>query len=208
MSQSLKSAGYCVYALNYGAYEGSDQLGVYGVGPIRASAQELRDYVAQVRAATGAAKVDLVGHSQGGMMPRWFIKNLGGADVVDDLVGLAPSNHGTTLRGVDSPYCPACTEQTAGSEFLTELNSGDESPGAVSYTQIVTRFDEVVIPYTSGYLAPDTDVTNITIQDKCPNDTSEHFRIPYDPPVIELTKNALERTGAADPAYQPVCTTA
>ncbi len=51
-------------------------------------------------AATGAKKVDLVGHSQGGMMPRYYIKNLGGASKVDTLVGLAPSNHGTTLEGL------------------------------------------------------------------------------------------------------------
>jgi triacylglycerol lipase len=209
MSPALKAAGYCVYALDYGAYRGSDAAGVYGVGPIEQSAGELRDYVAQVRSATGAAKVDLVGHSQGGLMPRYYIKNLGGADVVDDLVGLAPSNHGTTNPATipASPFCPACAQQAAGSPFLTALNSGDESPGPVSYTQVVTRFDEVVIPYTSGYLAPDTDVTNITIQDKCPNDTSEHLRLPYDPPAIAITQNALGRTGPADPAYQPPCAT-
>ena len=40
-------------------------------------------------------KVSLVGHSQGGMMPRYYLRFLGGAAKVDDLVGLAPSNHGT-----------------------------------------------------------------------------------------------------------------
>ena len=42
--------------------------------------------------------LDLVGHSQGGMMPRYYVKNLGGAAKVDDLIGLSPSNHGTTTR--------------------------------------------------------------------------------------------------------------
>jgi triacylglycerol esterase/lipase EstA (alpha/beta hydrolase family) len=161
-----------------------------------------------VRAATGAAKVDLVGHSQGGMMPRYYIKNLGGDQVVDDLVGLSPSNHGTTTPLVlaAAPFCPACVEQTAGSPFLTALNSGDETPGPVSYTNVVTRYDEVVTPYTSGYLSPDDDaVTNITLQDKCPNDTSEHLRTPYDPPAIQITKDALARTGPADPAIRPAC---
>src|SRR3954467_5264063 len=94
-SPALKAAGYCVYALDYGSYNGSGLLGIYGVGPIERSAQQLADFVRQVRAVTGAAKVDIVGHSQGGMMPRYFIKFLGGDSVVDDLVGLAPSNHGT-----------------------------------------------------------------------------------------------------------------
>ena len=179
MSPALKRAGYCVYALDYGARNGSGLIGVYGLAEIERSAQQLRDFVADVRARTGAAKVSLVGHSQGGLMPRYFIKNLGGASVVDDLVGLAPSNHGTTNPFAPIAFgCPACRQQVAGSPFLQELNAGDESPGDVSYTQLVTRYDEVVIPYTSGYLAPDANVVNLTLQDKCANDTAEH---PADP---------------------------
>jgi triacylglycerol esterase/lipase EstA (alpha/beta hydrolase family) len=102
MSPALEAAGYCVYALNYGSYNGSGALGVYGIGRIEASARELADFVDSVLAATGASKVDLVGHSQGGMMPRYYIKNLGGDGKVDDLVGLSPSNHGTT-----NPFAPS-----------------------------------------------------------------------------------------------------
>jgi triacylglycerol lipase len=207
MSPALKAAGYCVYALDYGADRGSAALGIYGIGEISRSAHELADFVASVRSLTGAAKVSLVGHSQGGMMPRYFIKNLGGASVVDDLVGLSPSNHGTTnpFAGPAGLYCTACRQQVAGSDFLRALNSGDESPGDVSYTNLVTRYDEVVIPYTSGYLAPDPRVTNITLQDKCPADTSDHLRTPYDTPAIQITLEALGREGPADPAFQPAC---
>jgi triacylglycerol esterase/lipase EstA (alpha/beta hydrolase family) len=53
-----------------------------------------------VLTATGAAKVDIVGHSQGGMMPRYYIRFLGGAATVHTLVGLAPSSHGTTIGGL------------------------------------------------------------------------------------------------------------
>jgi triacylglycerol esterase/lipase EstA (alpha/beta hydrolase family) len=211
MSPALKAAGYCVYALDYGSYNGSGALGIYGVGRIESSARELADYVDSVLAATGASKVDLVGHSQGGMMPRYYVKNLGGDGKVDDLVGLSPSNHGTT-----NPFapplgrtCPACAEQVAGSSFITQLNSGDETPGPVSYTNVATRYDEVVTPYTSAFLHPDDDqVTNITLQDKCPNDTSEHLRTPYDPPAIAITLDALGRAGPADPGFQPPCATA
>ncbi|OEV22738.1 lipase, partial [Streptomyces nanshensis] len=45
-------------------------------------------------------QVDIVGHSQGGMMPRYYLKFLGGAPKVNALVGIAPSNHGTTLSGL------------------------------------------------------------------------------------------------------------
>ena len=47
-------------------------------------------------AATGAGKVDLVGHSQGGMMPRYYLKYLGGAAKIDKLVALSP--RATTAR--------------------------------------------------------------------------------------------------------------
>jgi triacylglycerol lipase len=206
-SPALKAAGYCVFALDYGSWNGSGLLGIYGVGPIARSARQLADFVTHVRTVTGAAKVDIVGHSQGGMMPRYFIKNLGGASEVEDLVGLSPSNHGTT-----NPFavpagiaCPACAQQAAGSAFLQALNSGDESPGPVSYTNLVTRYDEVVIPYTSGYLAPDVGVTNLTLQDKCPTDTTEHLRIIYDPVALQIAMNALGRPGPADPSFQPAC---
>jgi triacylglycerol lipase len=208
MAPALKAAGYCVYALNYGAYNGSGVIGVYGLAEMQRSARELRDFVASVRSQTGAARVSLVGHSQGGLMPRYFIKYLGGADVVEDLVGLAPSNHGTTNPLAPLALnCPACRQQVAGSAFLRDLNAGDETPGAVSYTQVVTRYDEVVVPYTSGYLAPDANVTNVTLQDLCPGDTSEHLRVPYDPPAIRLTLDALGRSGPADPGFRPACTT-
>jgi triacylglycerol esterase/lipase EstA (alpha/beta hydrolase family) len=209
ISPLLHNRGYCVFALNYGANSGSDAIGVYGVGDIPKSAAQLSSFVDDVLAATGAEEVDLVGHSQGGMMPRYYLKNLGGAGEVDDLVGLSPSNHGTAnpLAPLAGGSCPACRQQVRGSAFLQELNSGDESPGDVSYTQLVTRYDQVVIPYTSGYLAPDANVTNLTLQDLCPNDTSEHLRIPYDPPAIAVTLDALAHPGPADPAFRPPCTT-
>ena len=207
MSPGLKAAGYCVYAFNYGSYNGSGALGVYGIGPIEGSARELAAEVQTVLAQTRATKVDLVGHSQGGMMPRYYLKNIDGSKV-DDLVALSPSNHGTTNRfatPLGGP-CPACAQQAAGSSFITQLNAGDETPGAVDYTNVVTRNDEVVTPYTSGFLAADGNaVTNITLQDKCPNDTSEHLRTPYDVAAIQITLNALERSGPADAAFQPAC---
>jgi len=114
ISPLLKNNGYCVFALNYGSYNGSGAIGVYGVGDIAASAGELNSFVDKVRAATGAAEVDLVGHSQGGMMPRYYLKNLGGAAEVHTLVGLSPSNHGTTLDGlfVLSNFFPGANQFT------------------------------------------------------------------------------------------------
>jgi triacylglycerol esterase/lipase EstA (alpha/beta hydrolase family) len=206
LSRTLVDAGFCVYALDYGNR---------GTRAIEDSAAELKTFVGQVLEATGAARVSMVGHSQGGMMPRYYIKFLGGDQVVDDLVGLAPSNHGTSVSGPhDNPvtgseaqvvFCQACIQQEEGSEFLTNLNAGDETPGPVSYTQITTRNDTVVVPHTSGYLEPGELVTNLTIQDKCPGDQAEHLQIPMSDTAIAVTLDALTRDGAADPALQPAC---
>ena len=135
-----------MFALNYGNR---------GIGPIGKSSQELGAFVDHVLAYTGADKVSLVGHSQGGMMPRHWIKFLGGKNKVDDLVGIAPSNYGTELNrndfrnalGAPSP-CPACDQERAGSRFLRRLNAGDDTPGPGSFTQIATDDDEIIIPYT------------------------------------------------------------
>ncbi len=144
LSPLLYNNGYCVFALNYGSYDGSGSVGVDATGDIAASAQQLATFVDRVLAATGAEKVDLVGHSQGGMMPRYYIKNLGGASKVGTLVGLAPLNHGTTLEGLFALAgyfpgasalvgvdCPACQQQEAGSSFITALNAGGESVPSV-----------------------------------------------------------------------------
>ena len=201
LSLALSADGFCVYSFDYGNR---------ATAPIEQSAEELKAFTGQVLGATGAAKVSMVGHSQGGMMPRYYLKFLGGDVVVEDLVGLAPSHHGTEVTGdPDNPltgpsmseYCPACVQQSAGSEFLTNLNAGDETPGEVSYTNVTTRYDTVVVPHTSGYLEPGPQTTNLTLQDVCPADLSEHLQIPMSGTAIAITLDALTRVGPADPAH-------
>jgi len=83
------------------------------------------------------------------MMPRYSLRFLGGAAKVDELIGLAASNHGTQtpLAPVVGPLCRACAQQATGSPFLTNLNAGREVESGVDYTNVVTRYDEVVVPF-------------------------------------------------------------
>jgi triacylglycerol esterase/lipase EstA (alpha/beta hydrolase family) len=201
MAPILERAGYCVFALDYGQR---------GTQPIEQSARELAAFVKRVLRATHAHRVSIVGHSQGGMMPRYYLKFLGGTRYVDDLTGLSPSNHGTTLAlaGPVGQYgdCPACSEQVAGSAFLAKLNAGNQTPGPVSYTVIETTHDEIVTPYQSAFLpAARGRVTNVTLQDDCPLDLSEHVTIPYDPVAIQWVLNALGRRGPANANFHPDC---
>ncbi|MFA1546886.1 esterase/lipase family protein [Actinomadura chokoriensis] len=204
---ALKAAGHCVYAFNYG---GAPNGVVQGTGDIRVSAQQLAAFVREVRSATGAAKVDLVGHSQGGMMPRYYLKNLGGAQYVRHLVGIAPSNDGTDVWGLTrlakaygivdlgGYVCYSCYQQVRGSEFLTELNAGGQTEPGVEYTVIATKYDEIVTPYRSSFLTGDG-VHNILVQDVCPNEISEHGLIVASPVTRQLVTNALAPAGERKP---------
>ncbi|HET7478903.1 MAG TPA: alpha/beta fold hydrolase [Rubrobacteraceae bacterium] len=197
LSPRLKQRGYCVFALNYGNR---------GLGPIQDSAKELRTFVNNVLAYTDARKVSLVGHSQGGMMPRYWIKNLGGKSKVQDMIGLAPSNYGTELKqadfrrllGIQSP-CPACDQQRAGSTFLKNLNRGDDTPGPGSFTQIATDDDEIIIPYTRCFLRGTERTRNITLQKYNGGLLVTHQNIYDDPFAQRLVFDALANPGPANP---------
>jgi triacylglycerol esterase/lipase EstA (alpha/beta hydrolase family) len=212
-SPILANHGYCVFAFNYGGSSSTSVL--QGTGDIAASAAQLATFVNTVLAATGASKVDLVGHSQGGMMPRYYINFLGGAAYVNELVALAPSNYGTTLDGLTtlgddlsligpinsvlSTTCTACVEQEEGSSFLANLNATPTVSG-VQYTVIESEDDEVVTPYTNAFLPAASNVTNITVQNQCSLDFSDHLEIAADPIAMADMLNALD---PSDPVTVP-----
>ncbi|MEV7149385.1 alpha/beta fold hydrolase [Streptomyces sp. NPDC093084] len=199
----LEDRGYCVFSLDYGQLSGVPVF--YGLGPIDKSAEQLSAYVDKVLSATGAAKADLVGHSQGGMMPRYYLKFLGGAAKVNALVGLAPDNHGATISGLTNllPYFPGASDlikattpgladQIPGSAFLTKLNAGGDTVPGVHYTVISTKYDEVATPWQSQFLTG-SDVHNVLLQDLCSLDLSEHVAIGlFDRIAFHEVANALD----------------
>jgi triacylglycerol lipase len=119
------------------------------------TASELATRVNQVRAATGAAKVDLISHSMGGLSTRYYTKNLGGAANVDDFVSLGGPNHGTDTATLCAIFLgqTSCREMQPRSAFLTALNSGDETPGTPNYGTWWSPCDEVINPDSSVPLA-------------------------------------------------------
>lgn len=152
-------------------------------------------------AAPAGTKVDLVGHSHGGMMPRWYLKNLGGKAKVHGLIGISPSNHGTTIFGLMSLIdlvgarptvalvSPAISQQLRGSSLLQQLNAGDETPGDKQYDVIASRYDEVVTPYGSQRLEG---ASWWVLQQDCSLDLSEHAQISYSPPLLAKVANLLD----------------
>lgn len=209
LSQKLAKAGYCVFAGNFGGTPGTF---LQTVGPIADTAKALAGFGDKILNATGAAKLDVVGHSQGGMNIRYWIKYLGGADKISRLVGLSPSNHGTDLFGLLSTLemipgvpavlgsvCQSCNEQAVGLAFLADLNAGGETVPGIDYTVIQTRYDDVVTPYTSAYLKAAPNVKNILLQNVCGLDFTDHLGITYDPVAQGLVLNALDPAHAKTP---------
>jgi triacylglycerol esterase/lipase EstA (alpha/beta hydrolase family) len=197
----LAGKGFCVYGLTYGQV--AQWPGRGGVASMEASAAQLGAFVDKVLAATGAKQVDLVGHSEGGIMPRWYLKFNGGAAKVAHFVAWAPPNHGTTISGLTplreffpgfddrlAASCQSCPEFLPGSEFLRELNDGGDTVGSVRYTVIATRYDYLVTPIETSFLHGDH-VTNILLQDVNPAAVPEHLALAADPTTFDLTLAAL-----------------
>jgi triacylglycerol lipase len=112
------------------------------------TAAQVNTKVDQIRAATGAAKVDIVSHSMGGLNTRYYLKNLGGAAEVDEWVSLGGPNHGTQTALLCF-WNTSCFEMQPGSTFLNNLNATDETPGAVTYGTWWSPCDEVINPDSS-----------------------------------------------------------
>ncbi|HWU08658.1 MAG TPA: alpha/beta fold hydrolase [Streptomyces sp.] len=220
LSPRLAAEGYCVFAGNFGAPRG-DVL--KGRAAIPVSAEEVARFVDRVLDRTGARQVDVVGHSQGGgILPRYYLKFAGGADPGDPgrnkvhhLIGIAPANHGSTVSGLATLaqrlhiLAPAAeiggqalADQTIGSAVNRRLDAGGDTLPGVRYTTLVTRWDKMVTPYERQYLRPTRPadrVTNITVQDVCPQNRTGHMGSAYDPVVLRLVSNALDPATARQP---------
>ncbi|GAC67610.1 esterase/lipase family protein [Gordonia soli] len=205
----LSNRGYCVFAPTYGAIPGAPWpvSAIGGMTRMQVSGAQLARYVDRVLAATGATSVDIVGHSQGTYLPTYYIKYLGGASKVSNYVSLAPLWRGSfadspisgltqpLLRGADLPICGACGQMMAGSAMNKAIWSGG-SPyvSGIRYTNISTRYDEIVVPYTSGQVAgrPGQQVRNIVVQDTCAQDYSDHLAIAGSRRTAYMVLNALD----------------
>lgn len=115
------------------------------------TARDIERRVADIRRNTGAAKVDIVTHSMGGLSSRYYIKTLRHEADVDEWVSLGGPNHGTTTAS----FCfeTSCVEMRPRSTFLEELNAGDETPGAVNYGTWWSSCDSIINPDESVILS-------------------------------------------------------
>ncbi|MEU8899724.1 alpha/beta fold hydrolase [Nocardia sp. NPDC048505] len=205
----LVSAGFCVFALNYGGAPGAQ---TYGTEDMRVSARQIGDFVDTVLAATGARQVDLVGFSQGANVTRYWVNQLGGAPKVGTWVGLASPSYGGVMYGLVPVVQSfgvldafvrvtslAAIQQVQGSPVMAELNAGGDTVAGPQYVTIGSRVDEMIQPF-SNIALQGPGARNLVLQDLCPSNLTGHFHMVYDPFVHDLLLQTL------DPASpEPVC---
>jgi len=206
----LKDQGYCVYALNYGAPNGVSPFN--GVGDLLAASEEITAFVQRVVQATGAEHVALIGHSQGGAQARYVTNLLLPEGLVTKVIALGPTNHGTTMSGLtrlgtilgvkkvafsvlNKMDMPGAVQQAQPKgPFYVNLNGNGETIPGVDYTVIATKYDEISTPYKRAFITPGPGATvdNITLQDVCRKDLSDHFSMSYSKNVAQIVLNKLD----------------
>jgi triacylglycerol esterase/lipase EstA (alpha/beta hydrolase family) len=145
-------------------YDGNGDIQVNG---------EYVAYAIRTMYALAGRRIAIVGHSQGGMVPRWALRFWPDTRrMVDDVIGFAPSNHGTTQAqfACHGSCLEADWQQAYMSNFIRALNSYQETFAGISYTNVYTHDDEIVQPNSndtgsSSLHGGGGQIANIAVQD-------------------------------------------
>lgn len=212
-ANALSQEGFCTWAFNYGKpTDGKPNLlGHYAMTDIDDSAKEIASTIDYILSVTGAEKVDLVGHSQGGLHLKKYIAENGGGEKVDRVVGVAPTYHGTTLAGMDKMLRPiiernpklaesvagkAGVQQLVGSELIDRLNKLPDTDKRVQYTNLYSSADTTATPNKTSMLesVDGADVANVEVGATCKLPIAPaHAALPQNNPTIGLIMWALTR---------------
>ncbi|WP_433522765.1 esterase/lipase family protein [Nocardia pseudovaccinii] len=201
LGPALANAGLCVYSFSYG---GSNAMQGGGNGPLADSAVEIKQKLTALTARLGVPKVDLIGHSEGGIMAQHIVKTdpeiAGG---VRSVTTISSPTHGTlgelgaTLLGNlrdELPVPPAVKDLLAGSVFLQELNSGPTTVPGIAYTTISSRFDPISSFGQNEAMIAEPGVDNYVLQNVCPASKAGHNGTVFSPTTATLVLNALDRS--------------
>lgn len=172
--RTLRRRGFgAVHAMNYSLL----------TGDIRIAAHELRGHVERLLELTGADRVHIVGHSLGGVIARYYVQRMGGAETVGTVATLG-SPHTGTMAAYLLPT-PLARQLRPGSRLLTEL--AEPAPGCRTRFLVVwSRMDQMVVPQRNGRLIhPDLHVEELELRDV------GHLSLPVDSRAMRWVVNRL-----------------
>ena len=146
----------------------------------------------QVREDAGAASVDVVGYSAGGVVARLWVRDDGGAEVARRVLTLGSPHHGTSQAALGAEFAggcsDACEQLVPDSDLLRRLNAGDETPDGPLWATVRSTSDQVVTPVDSAALSG---ALNVLVQDVCPGSTAAHGELPGNPVVLAVLSSVL-----------------
>ena len=144
----------------------------------------------------GHGPVDIVAHSNGGVLARYWARHYRGASRVRVVVTLGAPQHGTTLA--DFAYAaapalctPACVDVRPASALLRALNAGKDST-AIRWVSVYTDNDNVVLPPTSAVLRG---ALNVRLQAVCADAAVDHSGLLGDSLALGLVLDELQLPG-------------
>ncbi|MFC9386010.1 esterase/lipase family protein [Streptomyces venezuelae] len=183
LRRSLTRSGRdCVESLNYSPL----------TCDLRAAAELLGRRVEEIRARTGHAEVDIVGHSLGGLIARYYVQRLGGDSRVRTLVMLGTPHSGTTVARLADAH-PLVRQMRPGSEVLREL-AAPSSGCRTRFVSFWSDLDQVMVPVETARLDhPDLLVHNVRVSG------IGHLALPVHPTVAAGVREALDAGGAGVP---------
>jgi pimeloyl-ACP methyl ester carboxylesterase len=186
LRRSLHQHGWPqVQALNYSPL----------IGDIRTAAELLGRNVEQVCAQTGRRRVDVVGHSLGGLIARYYVQRLGGDLRIRTLVTLGTPHSGTRAVPALAPH-PIIRQMRPGSEVLAEL--AEAAPGCrTRFVAFWSDLDQLMIPVEAARLVhPDLPAENVKVSGV------GHLALPVHGTVVAEIRRALSGAGPLRPAIE------
>ncbi|MEU2676331.1 alpha/beta fold hydrolase [Streptomyces sp. NPDC007107] len=157
---------------------------------IRTAAELLDRHVEEICARTGHREVDIVGHSLGGLIARYYVQRLGGDRRVRTLVTLGTPHGGTAAAPLAGAH-PIVRQMRSGSDLIEELRH--PAPGCrTRFVSFWSELDRVMLPVETACVDhPDLDAVNVRVTG------IGHLALPVHPAVASAIRQALESDGTA-----------
>ncbi|WP_405899453.1 alpha/beta fold hydrolase [Streptomyces sp. NBC_00727] len=157
---------------------------------IRTAAELLDRHIEEICVRTGHRRVDIVGHSLGGLIARYYVQRLAGDHRVRTLVTLGTPHAGTSVAPLAGAL-PIVRQMREGSAPIEELRL--PAPGCrTRFVSFWSELDRVIVPAEAACVDhPDLDAVNVRVTG------IGHLALPVHPAVAAAVRQALD---AADPA--------
>ncbi|MEU9354309.1 alpha/beta fold hydrolase [Streptomyces griseoloalbus] len=163
---------------------------------VRIAADLLGQHIEQVCERTGSHRVDVVGHSLGGLIARYYVQRLGGDTRVRTLVTLGTPHSGTRVAPLANAH-PIVRQMRPGSPVLEELAL--PAPGCrTHFVAFWSDLDHIMDPLEAACIEhPDLSVANVRVSGV------GHLALPVHPAVATGIRQALDTAHPGEPSTGP-----